>query len=227
MVIIGAASCRKLSGEGPVVTEQRTVNGFTGLSLRMPATVYYTQGSTYRVELESNRNIVSEIETRLINDDLVLRFKHSTTQLGAGEKIVVRVTAPDLSKLEVDGSGRIQVLSSISSSILQLRLYGSGFIDVMDVNGSTLQAMVSGSGKIKVSGGTVSNQSLEISGSAEMDMAGTISQHTTGRIAGSGNMKVNVQQRLDVSISGSGRVRYLGNPVINSTISGSGAVARL
>ena len=219
-------SCQKLIGEGPVVNETRATPNFSGVLFKIPGKLYYAIGTAYKVELQSHQNILDEIETIISGTDLVVHFRHSDTRLKSGEDVVVNVTAPALTKLEVHGTGDIQAQSSFDPASLRLLVSGSGNIYVTDVVTNSMDAEISGSGRIKVADGACGNQSLEISGSGEMDFGNLVAQHTNTDISGSGTMKLSADQTLDVKISGSASVRYRGNPVVTSSISGSGSVSR-
>lgn len=219
-------SCEKLIGEGPVVTETRTTPNFTGVELKVPGKLYYTEGTVYKVELQSQQNILNEIETIMSGNDLIIRFKHNNTNLKSGEDIIVNIIAPAISKLEVHGSGDIESHIAFNPAFLRLAVHGSGNIRVLDAETSLLNAEISGSGKIHMIEGVADNQSLKISGSGEMDFGNFIAKKSTANIAGSGSIKLNVAETLDVNISGSGSVLYRGNPVVTSSVSGSGSLSK-
>ncbi len=226
VVAILFQSCRKLTGNGPVVTETRTTANFSGIELKVPGKLYYSEGPVYKVELQSQQNILNETETTMSGNDLVIRFRHNHTHLKSGEDIVVKITAPAISKLEVHGSGNIESLAPFTPASLRLAVNGSGNIRILNVETNLLDAEISGSGKILIIEGITVNQSLKISGSGEMDFGNFIAKKTITRISGSGSIKVNVSETLDVNISGSGSVRYRGNPAVTSSISGSGSVSK-
>lgn len=219
-------SCEKLIGEGPVVTEIRATPNFTGVELKVPGKLFYTEGPAYKVELQSQQNILNEVETMMSGNELVIRFRHNNTNLKSGETIVVNITAPALSKLEVDGSGEIESRASFNPVSLRLAVHGSGSIRVPDAATGLLDAEIGGSGKITMIEGIADNQSLKINGSGEMDFGNFIAKKSTARISGSGSIKLNVAETLDVNISGSGSVRYRGNPAVTSSVSGSGSVSK-
>lgn len=219
-------SCEKLIGEGPVVTEIRTTPNFTGIELKVPGKLYYTEGPVYKVELQSQQNILNEIETMMSGSDLVIRFRHNNTNLKSGEDIVVNITAPTVSKLEVHGSGDIKSQAAFNPASLRLAVHGSGSIRVPDAETGFLDAEISGSGRINMIEGIADKQSLKISGSGEMDFGNFIAKKSTANIAGSGSIKLNVAETLDVNISGSGSVLYRGNPAVTSSVSGSGSVSK-
>ena len=226
MTAILFQSCEKLIGEGPVVTETRITPNFTGVELKVPGKLYYTEGAVYKVELQSQQNILNEIETIMSGNGLVIRFRHNNTNLKSGENIMVKITAPAISKLEVHGPGNIESQAPFNPASLRLAVNGSGNIRVHNIATDFLDADISGSGKINLIEGVTNNQSLEISGSGEMDFGNFIARKTTAHISGSGNIKVNTAETLDVNISGSGSVRYRGNPAVTSSVSGPGSVGK-
>jgi len=219
-------SCEKLIGEGPVVTETRVTPNFNGVELKVPGKLYYTEGTAYQVELQSQQNILNEVETMISGNDLVIRFRHNNTHLKSGETIVINITAPALSKLEVDGSGEIESRASLNPVSLKLVVNGSGSIRIPDATTDLLDAEIGGSGRITMIEGIADNQSLKIGGSGEMDFGNFIAKKSTARISGSGSIKLNAAEKLDVNISGSGSVRYRGNPAVTSSVSGSGSVSK-
>jgi hypothetical protein len=219
-------SCQKLIGEGPVVTETRTTPNFSGVELKVPGKLYYIKGATYKIELQSQQNILDEVETIMSGNDLQIRFRHNNTNLKSGEDLIIKITAPAVSKLEVHGSGYLESQAFFNPVSLHLAVNGSGSIRIPDAETNFLHAEISGSGKINMVEGISGNQSLKISGSGDMDFGNFIAKKTTARITGSGNIKVNSAETLDVNISGSGSVRYRGNPAVTSSVSGSGSVSK-
>ncbi len=154
-------SCEKLIGEGPVVTETRATPNFTGVELEVPGKLFYTEGPAYKVELQSQQNILNEVETMMSGNELVIRFRHNNTNLKSGETIVVNITAPALSKLEVNGSGAIESKTPFNPVSLRLAVHGSGSIRLPGAATGLLDAEIGGSGKITMIEGIADNQSLK------------------------------------------------------------------
>src|SRR5262245_12560345 len=87
-------SCYKLIGEGPIVNEVRTTPNFSGLRFELPGVLNYKVGSDFKVELQSQQNILNEVTAIMSGNDLVVRFKSPNTKLRSGEDIVINITAP-------------------------------------------------------------------------------------------------------------------------------------
>src|SRR5690349_15215962 len=130
-------SCEKVVGEGPVVSETRITPQFTGVQLKIPGKLIYTEGANFNVELMAQRNILHELETIMSGNDLVIRFKDDNTRIKSHEDIQVRITAPALSKLETHGSGEIESNTPFNVTGLRLAVHGSGSIRVLKTETTT------------------------------------------------------------------------------------------
>jgi hypothetical protein len=63
LATVSLPSCRyafgkRISGNGNVKTEDRSVNNFTGISSYGPYNVYLTQDSSYKVSVEAEDNLL-------------------------------------------------------------------------------------------------------------------------------------------------------------------------
>jgi hypothetical protein len=101
---------------------------------------------------------------------------------------------------------------------------GSGYIN-SSVVAEDLAGRVDGSGEIRLSGSAVSSD-LRVTGSGRISSGELNTDACVAYIAGSGNVDVDVNLALDVTITGSGIVYYGGDPEITSHISGSGKIVR-
>ncbi len=220
-------SCRKVVGEGPVVTEIRTTGNFSGIDMSISGELYYTQGADYKVEIKAQQNILNEIEAVVSGTTLKIKEKSHNVNLKPDDRIVVNITAPDVNSLSVSGSGNIHATTPIEPNILALNISGSGGINLSEVVSSSLNATVSGSGNIFIGAGTVAGQTLRVSGSGNIDVVGVSGQTATATISGSGNIKLFPSQSLHAKIAGSGNVYYKGTPAITSEVSGSGSIVHL
>ncbi|RYY58312.1 MAG: DUF2807 domain-containing protein [Chitinophagaceae bacterium] len=226
-MLVLLVSCSKMKGEGPTVSEERTITGFSGLVLKVPARTIFTQGTDYKVELLAQQNILDEIITEKQGNDLVIRFRKNNTNVSSHDEPVFRITMPFLDKAEIHGSGNLTSASAVNAELIDLLINGSGFIEFNNLSATELFAKINGSGKIRVKAGVANNSDLEISGSGDIEVADLESKQAEVHISGSGKVEVNASETLKIGISGSGKVKYRGNPVITSNVSGSGSVGRL
>lgn len=222
------SSCtKKISGEGPVVTETRTATAFEGIAASVDANVYFTQSPDYSLQLEAQQNILDEIETVVINNVLRIRYKHPNTSIRNAEQVKVRVTGPVAKFMEQDGSGTMEIEGLIDPASAQFVVSGSGNIHANELITNQFEAIISGSGRIVIDEGEANEEKITISGSGRVDIEDIPVKDAETNISGSGSMKIYVTKNLKARISGSGTVYYRGNPTISTQISGSGAVVKL
>jgi len=226
-VFIVSSSCKKITGKGPVVVESRQTATFDGLNLNIPAELYFKQDSVFKVELQAQENILDEIETPIINNELRIRFRHEITKVSSNEGITILVSGPDVRSFTVDGSGYLEVSDLITPANLSLHVNGSGNLKVNNVNTTEVNADIDGSGILTVSSGNANTNNLRISGSGLIQASGLMVKDARASIKGSGNIQLFATQTLDASISGSGSILFKGSPAVTTHISGSGTVTRL
>lgn len=226
IVLIGLASCKKISGSGPVITEQRSVSGFTEIKLQLDAQVYVVQDSNYDLKIEAQQNIADVIRTDVNDGVLVLKTK-SNTIIRPDEPVRIYVHLPQPERLEIDGSGDYYANDALNVSGLTLKINGSGNIFLNEVTVQNIQADINGSGDININNGTAVNEAVAIHGSGSYNAEGLQSLNGDINISGSGNARVFITDNMNVHISGSGDVYYKGSPAIDANISGSGKIHQM
>ena len=217
-------SCEKVVGEGPLVTQTRTVGNFTGVSSEMSGKVNFTIAPDYKVEITAQQNILDVLNTNIVNGVLHIDFKNNV-RVKQHEDLLINITAPYADYFRLSGSGNMNVQGDITANNLKVTLSGSGDITVQNaVIADKIDTDISGSGNISIAGGSAVNEDVDISGSGKVEMAGVDAQNAVTHTSGSGDVKVALSTNLDAHISGSGSVYYHGNPIISTHISGSGRV---
>ncbi|MEL6864669.1 MAG: head GIN domain-containing protein [Bacteroidota bacterium] len=213
----GLFNCEK--GEGDIVSQELTLNEFYGIELKIDADVYLVQGAKQKVLVEGQENIVDLIELDIQDDIWEIEFDDCVRNY---DQLKIFVTLPDVDKLSLSGSGKIESEGLLTTEFLELRVSGSGDMN-LELDAIELEARIAGSGEMQLEG-VVDKADLSISGSGDFEAFGMETGQMEINISGSGDADVNVADQLDIKISGSGDVRYKGFPVINVDISGSGDV---
>jgi Putative auto-transporter adhesin, head GIN domain len=222
--ILFLSSCSKVTGEGPVITEQRNARDFNAVSAEANVKVYFKTAPDYKLEVMAQQNILDVLETSVNNYELRIKLR-SGTMIRSNQDIIVNISAPALEMVNLSGSGEFYSIGPWTTANCNLRVSGSGSINIPQIAiADKLTANISGSGGIKIQGGTVKHETLRVSGSGEMDLINLAAEKAVAEISGSGNIWVLLSQNLDATISGSGSVLYRGTPVVNARISGSGKV---
>ena len=225
--LIAFISCNKeknVKGNGVIVSENRTLEGFDKIELSGSADVFISQGSDYLVRVETDENILPLVETKVQGSELEIGLKKNTS-IRKTSGINVYVTMPSLLSVEVSGAGNISSNDTFTSGSFDIEVSGSGDLYFQNIITNDFTLDISGSGDVEVSSAeTTSTQDIRISGSGDLNLVDMPTTDSKVKISGSGNAKLNVINSLDVEISGSGDVRYMGYPTVNTDITGSGDV---
>jgi hypothetical protein len=216
------ASCG-IKGSGDVVRIERNVSSFNCVTVEGPYNVHIKQDSIFKVEVESDDNIVPHIKTEVSGNVLTIH-KHGIRRIRKPTKMDVYISAPSYEKIVLKGSGNIYGVNTITGSSQQFFIDGSGNMEFNSQSGST-NLSISGSGNIKISGST-DYLRANIDGSGNVEAYNYPTKTAEARISGSGDIMINVQNSLVGRISGSGNITYMGNPTVDKSITGSGNISR-
>lgn len=224
------------NGDGTRVSEPRTETGFDKILLDLPGDVYITEGEDFAIDITAQQNIIDQIKTEVTGSLLEISKDRC---IRSYKTIRIDITLPDISSLEVDGSGDIYVLDRFTGSNLDLFVKGSGSIDMvgdyqktyLEVDGSgdislatqslEIETRIKGAGDVFLTG-SADIHNVDMDGSGNLESFEMISEVCEVRIDGSGDADVHVTSELNVRILGSGDVRYKGTPAVDASITGSG-----
>jgi carbon monoxide dehydrogenase subunit G len=215
---------RRVRGNGHVTTETRRLGSYHNISLHAAVDVYLTQGPETAVVIEGEANILPYIIIEEDGGTLSIK-QQDNTSYSSFHPIKVKLTAPNITALNVTGSGTINLVNTIDNEeSITLSITGSGNIKG-NIHTPDVKADVAGSGDIIISGET---KNLEFEGNGSGDFKGKSlkAENATISISGSGDVEVNASVKLDANTTGSGDVNYYGNPNVTSNKTGSGSVRK-
>ena len=219
-------SCKKaINGEGPLVSQTRSLPSFTGIDLRIPGDVYYKNDTVRKVEVIAQQNILDRIETFVSGNTLTIKFFGSGDFRDAAD-IRINISGPNLNGFVLNTAGSIYCMNDIQASNIYLRSSGSGSIYLQRVTAELIDAETSGSGSINASLGTATREQLKTIGSGPISLAGISARTVIAQTNGSGSIRVKVSDHLNARINGSGFIYFNGYPSITQDVSGSGKLIR-
>ncbi|MDQ8003611.1 MAG: head GIN domain-containing protein [Pedobacter sp.] len=208
IAIINFSACKKdrLTGNGNIISETRDIAQFTGVNSSGATDVKITYGTTFKVVVKGSSNLIPYFKTRVTNNVLYLGYENANVK---DDDIEVEITMPSITKIDVSGSGEIDIKGSFPAQ-------------------QSLSVAISGSAEVEVESPMLVEQvKVEISGSGEADLEEVGAKQAEANVSGSGSVKFQVSDNLKAKISGSGKVYYKGNPTIQQDISGSGKLIKL
>jgi hypothetical protein len=191
-----------IQGSGKKAAEARKVPAFSGIEFPGSGKVEYRVGSPQSVRIETDDNLLSRVETTVVDGKLRVSFKGSvSTRIGLN----VAVVAPACRAAELSGSGNIRI-----SGLKEERF----------------DAVISGSGDLAARGEAAETHAV-VSGSGNMNLSKLATRDANAQVSGSGEIRLAPTMSLDAQITGSGNIRYLREPnKIRRDITGSGSVTK-
>ncbi len=229
ILLIGCSvwlSCATDILTGQTVKETRNLPAFNALKLTMSADVYLSQGDHQSVQVEADKGAMANIETETHGNTLVVKNREGHwNNLG---RIKIYITMPDITQIDLSGSGSVESQTPIKAAELQIMLSGSGNVKISSLQVPVLKANITGSGDIYLSGeNNQAEMDATITGSGSIKADELQVANATVHITGSGSARVYVLKELETNITGSGSVLYRGNPMINAHSTGSGRTSSL
>ncbi len=211
-----------ISGEGEVVKQEITLEPLNGINLGFSGDVILTPGTTQKIVLEGQQNILDNIKRDVKDGKWNINYEKNVHN---AKNVTVYVTLPSLKEVGLSGSGSIHSTGKFSGlGDLDINVSGSGHV-TFEYEAQTTDLALSGSGEINLSGMSKSLE-ISISGSGDVAASRLVTDDCQIHISGSGDASVHADKNLETHISGSGDVVYSGNASVVTRISGSGGVTK-
>ncbi|WP_343642240.1 head GIN domain-containing protein [Roseateles sp.] len=221
-------SSQRVEGNGDVASEARDLGAFDAVSLSGDFKVFVRQGPADKVEVKTDRNLLSYIETKVVDGSKGRTLEISPKRgysLNAKGSPTVTLDMRQLRGLSIAGSGDIRV-EPMKTGNLDASIAGSGDLRVHGLEADHVTLRVAGSGDMQFAG-KANALSVSVAGSGDVKTRELVVDEAKVSISGSGDVSVQAVRKLDVRIAGSGDVGYVGSPEISMSNAGSGSVRKL
>jgi len=218
-----------VNGSGPLTSELRDVENFTGITNTGSFEVYVSEADTFGVELVAQENLLPIIETYVSGGNLIIETKNHNCYRSSSA-VEIYVSLPELDQLRLSGSG-ILIADVAASPEVEVANSGSGSIEVDSVYAEYYRVSNTGSGHITLEGVVADEANMIQSGSGTI--AGGILFGTADlsiRHSSSGRVIATLMDgtEVDVILSGSGKVELEGDAVLAEyTLNSSGRLDAL
>ncbi|MCB9182755.1 MAG: DUF2807 domain-containing protein [Flavobacteriales bacterium] len=220
LLVIGCLPGVQVRGTGETVHRVLVLPDFHGIVLEGAMDVELTPSDARSVEVEAQGEIVDLVTTEVKDGIWRIGTKRSYS---TDQPFVVRIAAPLIDQVSVEGSGDVEGKGSFKMGRAQLSIEGSGSI-ALELDAGELHAEVDGSGGMRLSGACGSFMAA-IDGSGGIDAHALRVGDARLEIGGSGSMQVDATGEVDAVIEGSGDVRLMREPAaLKQKVSGSGEV---
>lgn len=207
--------------------KDRTVSGFTGLSVTSGIDVYLTQGNSEKLTLEAKGLEEDQIVSRVKNGVLELYIDRKGMSWGfnQGNSVKAYITFKQLTNLQAGGGS--DVFGQGMLSFTDLNVDASGGSDVkLDLKAERLNVSASGGADAVLQG---SARSLNASGSggSDLDARKLIAEICNANSSGGSDVYVNASKEMSLKASGGSDIYYYGpGKVLASSKSGGSDIKR-
>lgn len=223
LVVLILASCNFTNGSGKIVSENRTVDNFTALSVGNSFDVEVKIGPTASVRVEADDNVIKHIETSVTNETLKIYLEDNYSFSDAHLKVYI--TTPSLKAIKTSGSASVDVLDVLTSNG-KLSFKASSSSDIKaKVNAPEVEAGASSSASIDLSGKTKTYYA-EASSSSDIDSWNLLSENATARANSSATIKLHASVSLNANANSSAEIKYHGAATVTKSVSSSGSVEK-
>ena len=176
-----------IKGSGNVLTEKRSVADFKAIEVGGVFDVEVVAQKEFGVEIEADDNLLPYIKTEVRGGTLEIS---NEKRLSTKSRIRVRISAPDIERLQVSGASKLSL---------------------SNVKNDSLTVDASGASKVSVAGET-RNLDVELSGASKLDAENLKAENVDVDGSGASSAGVNVSGDLKADLSGASKVTYTGNP---------------
>ncbi len=200
VTVISSCDDRGVSGIGNIVSETRLVDTFHSIKVSAPANVYIRQDQNQELRIDTNENILSVIETVVIDGELNISLSRNLRNIQA---LNIYINAADYERIELSGAASLRSENCLDLDNLEIKSSGASNLNIC---------------------GQVDELRFRLSGASDFRGYNMEAQTVKAVVSGASNMRITAEELLDVTISGASQIRYKGNPQINSDISGAGSL---
>lgn len=217
------ASCDYTTGSGNIITQNRSVENFSGISVSNSFDVEVKIGLVAQVRVEADDNIMKYIVTNVSGN--VLRIKTNGLHNMNNVHLKVYITTPELNSIKASASSSVKVLDVLKNND-KLSFTATSSADIeAEVDAPEVEAEANSSGLVTLSGKT-KNYKAQVSSSGDIKSAGLLSENTKVEASSSGSADVHASVSLNAKASSSGLIDYRGAASVQQSVSSSGSVEK-
>lgn len=222
LVLLGLTSCNfiKFNGEtcGNVLSAKETITAsakyvtetintdiFERIHTQGAFDIEYTQGEQ-NVRIYAPDNVIPHIIAEV--SDGTLKLSTARTRIRKLGKVKIYVSSPKLNGVQISGSGDFEAENGMVADNLDIRVSGSGDINIEGLTAGDIEIHVSGAGDIDIDRLDCNSINAKISGAGDVELSGKANTADL-RISGAGDIDVSKLNcpEISSSISGAGNVK--------------------
>jgi len=213
-------------GNGNVVSQERSLEGFDTVVLDGVGEVNIHPGESFKVVVTTDSNLQDKITTKVEGKTLYIDEKGNFNGSEAFnmKNLTIDVYMPELKNVSLKGAGDIEI-SQGKGTDLEISNDGFGNINAEKYQVENVNVTLSGAGDITLWATKTFNGKLSGTGNINA-LKGSV-QTANIVLSGAGDISVWVNDALKGELSGVGNILYKGNPSIKDVnVKGLGSITR-
>ncbi len=211
-----------IKGNNDIVTKERDVSGFSGITISGVFDVFISQGEKESLKIETSDNVQKYIITDVRKGILNLQISGNIKRL---KTLNVYITIKELNSLIILGSNNVTISSALTTDNLEIYLSGDSNLS-LNVAAKKIQCDITDEGTANFSG-KVDFFDVRVADDAELNSFDLQTVSCKLKASGFSQVKINVVDKLDMIVTGDCNVYYKGSPEITNRIfSGSGFIIK-
>ncbi len=190
-----------------VITDERVVEPFTGVSVGSVFTVYLSQGDTHSLTIKAPEEHLEYIETEVKENKLHISYTRRARNL---RDLEAHITAPEYIYLNASGATNFESVHTLTSETLTLNVSGASSMK-LDIQAGTLNTTVSGASGVNLQG-SAGKHKLTASGVSTVRAFDLETTDTEVNSSGTSNVRITVLETIRANASGTSSINVRGNP---------------
>jgi hypothetical protein len=227
ILAVGAVSattiaCSEIRGSGKIISEKRSLTGFTGVDAGGAIELQVTKGNNYSVEVQTDDNIMPFVQTTIEDGTLHIYTKdHSDIN---ETTIIVKVSLPKLELLALSGAST-GTASQVNTDDLHLKVSGASKLS-LDGTAKKVDITASGASKLSING-TAVDVACKVSGASSVKAQEFKAENVKVDCSGASKSQVYASSTIAIDASGASSVAYSGNATVTSQeTSGASSISK-
>jgi len=206
LLLSGLNSEAQITGKGNIVKQERQVGEFDAVKIGGAQEVLLMQGDKYSVVIETNENLLNNINVVVQNNTLSFEYK----SIKKYDVMKFYVTAPDYKKLIISGASDVYSSDTLRGD--NIKIHASGASEAkLNLNYASIASFASGASELTLNGKAASHV-IDASGASEVKAKSLQTESTSINASGASECFVEAKNNLTYKVSGASTVKYVGKP---------------
>lgn len=206
------------NGSGRIEKQVRNVGHFSGINVTSGIDIYLSQGSEASVTIRADEDIIDDVETEVIHDELRLsvdrkwfRFNH----------VEAYITFVEINKLDVNAGSDVKSEHPLHFDDLDLEISSGSDVNInLDANQLHMRASSGSDARLE---GTIVNFYAKASSGSDINAYDLKTENAELDCSSGSDVRIWVTGSLTIDASSGSDIYYRGNPQVENISTSSGS----